>query len=67
MSEEGWPEKRGSRRQGAQFSVYLTHSDKAALNRIAEYYGTTRVDALRTMIRFFEVHLNLARKPGERR
>jgi hypothetical protein len=46
-----------------QFHFVLSDTDKQTLVDIAEYWGTSQINAFRTMLRYFEVNLGLRRSP----
>lgn len=65
----GGTKNRGGRPKGAksksQVTLSLTEDDRATLQRIAAYYSTGASDAVRTMIRYFEIHLGLGGERGK--
>lgn len=49
-------------RQTAHLNVTIYPRDREIMDRIVNYYGSSQSEVFRLMVRYFEIHLGLAKK-----
>lgn len=48
-----------------QTTVKVSDNEHATWGAIADYYGCSKAEVFRTMLRYFEIHLGLGTRPRD--
>jgi hypothetical protein len=56
------PGSRASTRRNVHLYAYLNDEEVEAFRRVCDYWGASKAEAIRTMIRYFDVNLGLNRE-----
>ena len=58
-----WKQRKVTKKNYSQISVYMSQGEKEAFDRICEYWACSKAEAFRTMVRYFDVNLGLSKPP----